>query len=452
VNDQKQQQQQPPSLQQLNNSIYSNQNYLNKKHSFNNIQTEPLLNYYDSNDLIINNLQLNDNQLLQQQQQQQKISKQQRYSPNQILKNQDQYKINQQKYIKQNSFNISPKMQQSSQPAIANKVRNKKFAAYESILYQSTDSSSSSLSSTPCFSPIMFHHQQQQQQQEDQFNRSIKKTNYQQQQPIYNNFSNNRYLTLCRHGQNCRFKRDNKCKYYHPEDPQNLITVNGTPQQYYQHFNNNNNNNQQLQQQHKYRSKNTELKNIDISDYSIDIIEDNKINELINLNESELKQEIIKKNANIEIEKKVEEKPNTTSSKTYENDDDDNEIKINWLSESTGMSIKLNYKKINKSNDDDDDEENDDVNFEDPEFEDDDEESIELLLGTSNINDKNFENRKNRLLNSSSHSSLSSSLSSSSMCSSKTIIDVIETYDIISNGTNSAAIVSTKLERTVLTE
>ena len=116
------------------------------------------------------------------------------------------------------------------------------------------------------------------------------------------------------------------------------------------------------------------------------------------------------------------------------------------------MSIKLNYKKINKSNDDDDDEDDDDINFEDPEFEDDDEESIELLLGTSNINDKDFENRKNRLLNSSSHSSLSSSLSSSSMCSSKTIIDVIETYDIISNGTNSAAIVSTKLERTVLAE
>jgi hypothetical protein len=140
---------------------------------------------------------------------------------------------------------------------------------------------------------------------------------------------------------------------------------------------------------------------------------------------------------------------------------EDEEIKLNWLSEN--MSIKLNYKKIEVNSSS----ELGHINFDDDNFEDDDDDDddddIELLLGTTSTSSSNtalnsdainklsaeldFEKRKNRLMNSSSHSSLSSSISSSSLASTKTI--TYEAFDIISSA-NSATMISTKLERTVL--
>ena len=85
-------------------------------------------------------------------------------------------------------------------------IRSKKFAAYESILYHnhnkaathfSSRSSSLSSNSTPLLEqPTKFHI--------EQYNKKhiVAKTNNNQ--------------ILCRLGASCRFKRENKCRYYHP--------------------------------------------------------------------------------------------------------------------------------------------------------------------------------------------------------------------------------------------
>jgi len=437
--------------------------------------------------------------------QRQNFSKQLRLSPDQLQStpikkyniNSQQQPLSQPKYTKNISFNPALKNQQpNQQPVVANKVRNKKFAAYESILYNPTDSSSSSLSSTPlCFSPLP----NQQQQQEDQFtNGRFRKKHLsiqQQQQPnttIYQHVSGNRFMTLCRHGQNCRFKRENKCKYYHPLTSganESLISTslqmnsNG-----FANYHTNNNHSIHHFNHHsngKYRSSSTELKNIEISDYSIDLVEDKNINEMIdqqskldlateptNVNSSNVTntnnldstniscspQPQVNQKTGLENGSSPPTKNGFIMEKVSKNDDD--EIKINWLSEN--MSIKLNYKKIEVNSSS----ELDHMNFDDDNFEDeddDDDDDIELLLGTTSSSSSNtalnsdainklsaeldFEKRKNRLMNSSSHSSLSSSISSSSLASTKTI--TYEAFDIISSA-NSATMISTKLERTVL--
>lgn len=152
--------------------------------------------------------------------------------PNSNYSNLKKY-YNQQQPAKYNKNRIETFSAVKTQPVIANKVRNKKFAAYESIMYKSTDSSSSSLSSTPLsFSPIPT-------QQEEHFSRFKKKQSspFNSNPQVFNHVATNRFMTLCRHGQNCRFKRENKCKYYHPNSNEPLVTAtNGSSQNNFSNY------------------------------------------------------------------------------------------------------------------------------------------------------------------------------------------------------------------------
>jgi len=163
-----------------------------------------------------------------------------------------------------NSTNANNRHQNKS--STNNTVRNKKFAAYESILSSSQQTStSSSLSSSP--TPLLDHFSTF---QYAQFNNlkpnGLKATHQQTVQVVpcrlgnlwnflykfklFNDFN----PFLIKKGNSCRYKRENKCKYYHPPNPQSKIG--------------------------KHKNENL----IDISDYSI-ILNETGINLDLNLDD-----------------------------------------------------------------------------------------------------------------------------------------------------------------------
>jgi len=163
-----------------------------------------------------------------------------------------------------NSTNANNRHQNKS--STNNTVRNKKFAAYESILSSSQQTStSSSLSSSP--TPLLDHFSTFQYAQFNNLKPNGLKATHQQtfqvvpcrlgnlwnffiKFKLFNDFN----PFLIKKGNSCRFKRENKCKYYHPPNPQSKIG--------------------------KHKNENL----IDISDYSI-ILNETGINLDLNLDD-----------------------------------------------------------------------------------------------------------------------------------------------------------------------